>query len=131
MRDMLSSLVANLSVFNQDSKKKVMNKLERLKITVGFPDSVDTTQKVDALYAKLALSKTTFFENWLEASKYKMIIASADSKAALFDATSSMVFYEAMKNEVVIPAGALLPPLLYSPQGVPAYNYGSFGQPKQ
>lgn len=128
MRDTFSSLVANFSSLNDDSKQKIMEKLQRLKIAIGFPESVDTVKKVDALYAKLALSKATLFENWLEASKYKMDIAAGDNKEVLFDATSSMVFYEAMKNEVVIPAGALLPPLLYSPEGATAYNYGSFGQ---
>ncbi|KAH6948031.1 hypothetical protein HPB50_022469 [Hyalomma asiaticum] len=46
----------------------------------------------------------------------------------LFDATSPMVFYDVMTNQVIVPAGALLPPLLYSPRGPPAYNYGSLGQ---
>ncbi|KAL3177157.1 hypothetical protein MRX96_009854 [Rhipicephalus microplus] len=106
----------------------IIEKLAKLKVVIGYPEAVNTTKKVDALYEGLALSKSTLFENWLEASKYEQGIIFKDHETMLFDATSAMVFYDAMTHQVIVPAGALLPPLLYSPNGASAYNYGSLGQ---
>ncbi|XP_050046445.1 membrane metallo-endopeptidase-like 1 [Dermacentor andersoni] len=128
MHSTFSNMLENSSTFQGEPRQKIMDKLTKLKIVIGYPEAVNTTKKVDALYAGLTLSGATLFENWLEASKYKQKIISKDRETMLFDATSAMVFYDAMANQVIVPAGALLPPLLYSPEGAPAYNYGSLGQ---
>ncbi|KAH7979677.1 hypothetical protein HPB49_010427 [Dermacentor silvarum] len=128
MHSTFSSMLENSSTFQGEPRQKILNKLAKLKIVIGYPEVVNTTKKVDALYARLTLSGATLFENWLEASEYKQKIISKDRKTMLFDATSAMVFYDAMTNQVIVPAGALMSPLLYSPEGAPAYNYGSLGQ---
>ncbi|XP_077547490.1 neprilysin-like [Haemaphysalis longicornis] len=128
IRDTFSGLLGNLSTFPDRAKKQMSDKVNRLKVVIGFPSAVDTPNKVDALYSGLSLSGPTLFENWLEASKFKQAITLKDSKTVMFDATSSEVFYEAMQRQVIVPAAALRSPLLYSPDGALAYNYGSLGQ---
>ncbi|KAH7981750.1 hypothetical protein HPB52_000996 [Rhipicephalus sanguineus] len=128
MQSTFSGMLQNSSTFQGEPRQKIIEKLSKLKIIIGYPEAVNTTEKVDALYEGLTLSKATLFENWLEASKYKQSIISQDRETMLFDATSAMVFYDAMTNQVIVPAGALLSPLLYSPNGASAYNYGSLGQ---
>ncbi|XP_075737487.1 neprilysin-1-like [Rhipicephalus microplus] len=128
MQSTFSGMLQNSSMFHEAPRQIIIEKLAKLKVVIGYPEAVNTTKKVDALYEGLALSKSTLFENWLEASKYEQGIIFKDHETMLFDATSAMVFYDAMTHQVIVPAGALLPPLLYSPNGASAYNYGSLGQ---
>lgn len=120
----------------KDVRKLGMEKVKNIVQKIGYPTKSPDILDPAALhqyYEAINISKTEFFENVLEANKFK----TKHRFAALgkptnrdewgMSASTVNAYFDPSSNEIVFPAGIMQSPVFYDPS-VPQYlSYGAFG----
>ena len=126
LRSALKSHIMNLSWMTDSTKRKALDKLDNLKVKIGYPDKwkdysdihVDPEKSFhDNIYnASVALTKKNY-------SKLSQLV---DKEEWLMNPQSVNAYYNPTSNEICFPAGILQPPF-FNINADAALNYGRIG----
>lgn len=125
IRKALGNRIKNLDWMSQETKAKALEKLEAIRVKIGYPDKWED-------YSSIVISKNSYFQNCLNASKYayKKMLSEIDkpydNEKWHMSPQTVNAYYSPNSNEIVFPAGILQPPFFYK-DGDDAVNYGAIG----
>src|SRR3954470_902257 len=121
----LHDIIEGLDWMSPETKKKAMEKLSTFNPKVGYPDRGRD-------YSMVPISRTDYFTDVLEgnagnvAFNRKLIGKPTDRGLWGMTPPTSNAYYNPSLNEIVFPAGILLPPA-FSVENLDAVNYGAIG----
>lgn len=127
IKDELKQYLINNDWMEQETKNKAIQKLEYMKIKIGYPDIIKKN------YSLLDISPTyTLTHNILNTKKFHNKYAldnlyeTIDRDKWYMNAHSINAYYSPNMNEIVFPAGILQEPFFSIKQDI-AYNFGGIG----
>jgi endothelin-converting enzyme/putative endopeptidase len=121
----LKDSIENLEWMSPETKQKALQKLANIRPKVGYPDHWET-------YAGLEISRRDYFGNVERAVAFEekdsrgQIGKPVDRSRWGMTAPTSNAYYSPSLNEIVFPAGILVPPM-FSASADDAANYGGIG----
>jgi putative endopeptidase len=125
LRKSLSARIEKLDWMSPETKAKAQEKLEAIRVKVGYPDKWED-------YSKIAIKADDFFGNVVNCSKFHFqenlseIGKPYDKEKWHMSPQTVNAYYSPNSNEIVFPAGILQPPFFYK-DGDDAVNYGGIG----
>jgi putative endopeptidase len=125
LKTALHHRIEKVDWMTDDTREKALNKLSAMRIKIGYPDKWED-------YSGLILSRDDYYGNILSILDYNFNIEKKKAGQApdpdewFMPAHIVNAYYSPLRNEVVFPAGILLPPFfnLYADDPV---NYGGIG----
>jgi endothelin-converting enzyme/putative endopeptidase len=121
----MGSSIQSLDWMSPETKKRAMEKLATFNPKVGYPDKWKD-------YSSIPISRDTYFQNVVNASRF----AIADNRQRIgkpvdrglwgMTPPTSNAYYNPSLNEIVFPAGILVPPG-FDVNATDAVNYGAIG----
>jgi len=114
-----------LTWMSPETKQKALLKLSTFNPKIGYPDKWKD-------YSSVKISRTSYMGNVIEASKFlvrddlNLIGKPVDRGRWGMTPPTSNAYYNPLLNEIVFPAGILVPPL-FDVKANDAVNYGSIG----
>lgn len=121
--------IQNLSWMSQDTKKKAVEKLNKLTIKIGYPDK---WKDYSALTIQNPAEGGSYFQNMINISKWeyqediKKLTKPVDKTEWGMAPQVVNAYYNPSYNEIVFPAAILQPPF-YDFKADEAVNYGGIG----
>jgi len=125
LRVALGSRIDNLTWMGETTKKAAHEKLNAIRVKVGYPDKWKD-------YTKLNIKEQAYILNIFEGRKFAFaedvakIGKPVDKDEWHMTPQTVNAYYNPMGNEIVFPAGILQPPFFYL-DGDDAVNYGAIG----
>ncbi len=123
----LADYLKNNDWMEPETKNKALEKLELMKIKIGYPDVIKKP------YEKLILGETnTLVENLIITKSFynthilESLYGELDREKWLMNSHAVNAYYSPNMNEIVFPAGILQEPFFSANQDM-AYNFGGFG----
>jgi putative endopeptidase len=117
--------IQTLSWMSPDTKKKALEKLATFNPKVGYPDKWKD-------YDTVEITRDSYWSNIISARRFavkddaKMIGKPVDRSRWGMTTPTSNAYYNPLLNEIVFPAGILLPPM-FDVNASDAVNYGGIG----
>ncbi|MCI0352691.1 MAG: M13 family metallopeptidase, partial [Acidobacteriales bacterium] len=117
--------IKSLTWMGEETKKKALAKLATFKPKVGYPDKWKD-------YSSVRIRRDSFWNNVLEGRRFairddlQQIGKPVDRGRWFMTPPTSNAYYSPLRNEIVFPAGILLPPL-FDVNATDAVNYGGIG----
>jgi len=121
----LHDIIEGLDWMSAETKQKAMEKLSTFNPKVGYPDKWRD-------YSMIPISRTDYFANVMAGNEgnvaynRKGIGKPTDRGQWGMTTPTSNAYYNPLLNEIVFPAGILLPPA-FSVENLDAVNYGAIG----
>jgi len=121
----LHDIIEGLDWMSAETKQKAMEKLSTFNPKLGYPDKWRD-------YSMVPISRTDYFANVMAGNEgnvsynRKTIGKPTDRGQWGMTPPTSNAYYNAQLNEIVFPAGILLPPA-FSVENLDAVNYGAIG----
>ena len=121
----LGDQISQLEWMGPDTKKEALTKLQSFKRKIGYPD-----KWID--YSALAIEAGQYLENqrrveqFNSAREWKKVGKPVDKSEWGMSPPTVNAYYNPSWNEIVFPAGILLPPF-FDPNADDAVNYGAMG----
>ena len=121
----MHDVIEGLDWMSADTKKKALEKLSTFNPKVGYPDHWRD-------YSRIPITRTDYVADVIAASedgtRYNRNLIGKPTDRGLWGMTppTSNAYYNPLLNEVVFPAGILLPPA-FSVDNLDAVNYGAIG----
>jgi putative endopeptidase len=121
----LHDIIEGLDWMSPETKKKAMEKLSTFNPKVGYPDKWRD-------YSMVPISRTNYFGNVMAGNEgnvtYNRNTIGKPTDRGQWGMTppTSNAYYNPLLNEIVFPAGILLPPA-FSVDNLDAVNYGAIG----
>ncbi len=121
----LNDDIHSLTWMSPETKEKALKKLSTFNPKVGYPDKWKD-------YSAVTITRTTYFRNVVESSKFlvrddfNLIGKPVDRGRWGMTPPTSNAYYNPLLNEIVFPAGILVPPM-FDVNASDAVNYGSIG----
>ena len=132
MQEMIKNILAamhddilTLPWMSEETKKKALLKLSTFNVKVGYPDHWKD-------YSKVALTRDNFWNNVLAGRRFNVnddrstIGKPVDRGRWGMTPPTSNAYYTPLLNEIVFPAGILVPPA-FDVKATDAANYGAIG----
>lgn len=126
IKDALADRIKNLSWMGEETKKKAMDKLNKIDVKVGYPDKWLTYERTD-------VKNQSYVENVMNCAYAENLRMLDKLKKDKIDRTEWYMgpqtvnaYYNPLINEIVFPAAILQPPFFYE-NGDDAVNYGGIG----
>ena len=132
VQDMVKNILAalhddieQLTWMSPETKQKALLKLSTFNPKIGYPDKWKD-------YSTVKITRTSYMGNVIEASKFlvrddlNLIGKPVDRGRWGMTPPTSNAYYNPLLNEIVFPAGILVPPL-FDVKANDAVNYGSIG----
>ncbi len=125
LRYALGKHIGELDWMVEDTKKKALEKLNKMSVKIGYPDKWRS-------YDDLEIGRNSYFDNVIAASvfnfDYSMAKAGKKVDKAEWHMTPQTVnaYYNPTLNEIVFPAAILQPPF-FNMDADDAVNYGAIG----
>lgn len=126
LRNALRSHILGLSWMSDATKEKAIEKLDSMKVKIGYPDK---WKDYSEIHVDPALS---YHHNVLEASKwfvkdnYSKLGKPVDKEEWHITPQTVNAYYSPVSNEVCFPAAILQPPF-FDPEADDSMNYGAIG----
>ncbi|XP_065321082.1 endothelin-converting enzyme 1-like [Gordionus sp. m RMFG-2023] len=124
--------LTNLDWMDDLTKIKSVDKVDSLKVKIGYPEYVVDPVKLDQDYQGLDMQKDTFFKNFFsqkrvkEVNEFKRVFKPVDKERWFLPPHTVNAYYDPSKNEIVFLAGILRKP--YYDKAYPdAYLFGAIG----
>lgn len=117
--------ILTLPWMSEETKKKALTKLSTFNVKVGYPDHWKD-------YSKVELRRDNFWNNLLAGRRFNVeddrstIGKPVDRGRWGMTPPTSNAYYNPLLNEIVFPAGILVPPA-FDVKAVDAVNYGAIG----
>jgi putative endopeptidase len=121
----LNERISKLEWMSDTTKGKAVEKLEAMKLKIGYPDKWRD-------YSALAITNSSFAENMQVASAFNVAYMLSKINCPVDPTEWGMTpqtvnaYYDPSKNEIVFPAGILQPPFFFQ-DADDAVNYGAIG----
>ena len=121
----LHDIIEGLDWMSPETKQKAMEKLSTFNPKVGYPDKWRD-------YSKVPISRTDYFADVMAGNEGNVIFnrntigKPTDRGQWGMTPPTSNAYYNPLLNEIVFPAGILLPPA-FSVENLDAVNYGAIG----
>ncbi len=121
----LNDDIHSLTWMSPETKEKALKKLSTFNPKVGYPDKWKD-------YSSVEITRTSYFRNVVETSKFlvrddlNQIGKPVDRGRWQMTPPTSNAYYNPLLNEIVFPAGILVPPL-FDVHASDAVNYGAIG----
>lgn len=125
LKNALGNRIRNLSWMSGATKEKAIEKLNTIKVKIGYPDKWRN-------YDALEVSSNSYFENVLKSSifNYRYMLSKinkpVDPDEWHMSPQTVNAYYNPLDNEIVFPAGILQPPFFFRDSDE-AVNYGAIG----
>jgi putative endopeptidase len=125
LKKALSERIQNLLWMGPDTKKKALEKLNSMKVKIGYPDKWRS-------YDGLQISEDSYFKNVLISSmfNYQYMLSKVnkpvDPDEWHMNPQTVNAYYNPLDNEIVFPAAILQPPFFFKDDD-DAVNYGAIG----
>lgn len=125
LRIALRERISSLSWMSEATKVKALEKLERIRVKIGYPDKWRS-------YENLHLNNRSYYENYQAAAVFNLqyefdkIGKPADKDEWHMTPQTVNAYYHPLMNEIVFPAGILQPPFFHK-DADDAVNYGAIG----
>ncbi|KAK6744168.1 hypothetical protein RB195_011089 [Necator americanus] len=118
---------------NNETKKAVLLKVDRMDRMVAYSDVLLDNKKLDDIHEHLLLAKPPPFldmvdkmDNALSQDEFKSLLRNASRLNVYADMSSFDIYYDPSLNKLVVPTAVLQPPL-FGRSFPRAYNYGTIG----
>jgi len=121
--------IKSLSWMDEDTKLKAIEKLEKIKVKIGYPDKWKNYSKLNIVPLDQGGS---YFDNhlnlsiWGRQENLEKMHKEVDKEEWFMSPQIVNAYYNPSNNEIVFPAAILQPPF-YDFQADPAVNYGGIG----
>lgn len=135
LQDELKNMISESDWMDDKSKELMLNKLDSLKIGVGYPKIFETPQLLDQKYSYINIMVFEYLQSILniKTAEVGQILEQLGKPAAKLSAEKQVLtdplevnaFYNRMDNSINIPAGILQTPFFY--KGNDVVNYGAIG----
>lgn len=125
LKTALQHRIEKVEWMTDETREKALNKLSTMRIKIGYPDKWQD-------YSGLKLTRDDYFGNYLSILEYNFNIEknkagkAPDPEEWFMPAHVVNAYYSPLGNEVVFPAGILLPPFFNLNADDPV-NYGGIG----
>ncbi len=128
VRDIISAFrerLRKIDWMSEDTRKKALEKLDRLNVKIGHPSSFRDYSGLDIRRDDYVgnIMRSIAFETRREAARVGKPV---DRSEWLMTPPTVNAYYSPTENEIVFPAGILQPPF-FDPKMDPAVNYGAIG----
>jgi len=125
LRAALGERIRGLDWMGPDTRAAALDKLDRLTVKIGYPDTWRDESGLGA-------TRTSFAENLVRAARFEFrrdlakLGRPVDRDEWSMTAPTVNAYYNPQLNEIVFPAGILQPPF-FDPEADDAVNYGAIG----
>ena len=121
--------IQNLAWMDEGTKLKAIEKLEKIKVKIGYPDEWKDYSDLEIISLE---NGGSYFDNqlnlsiWNRQENLQKIHKDVDKEEWFMSPQIVNAYYNPSNNEIVFPAAILQPPF-YDFQADPAVNYGGIG----
>ena len=136
VEDMIKNIVANYKVriekvdwMSDETKINALNKLDKLKIKVAYPDKWDDYSSVEVKSydeGGSLLENVLNIKEFNQQNQYKKLNEKVDKDEFICSPLTINAFYDPSTNSITIPAGILQKPI-YDESASKEVNYGAIG----
>jgi putative endopeptidase len=125
LKKSLKIRITNLQWMGESTKKQALEKLEKMRVKIGYPDKWQD-------YSKLEIKRDSYLANVIRVSGflYEKNLAEfgkpVDREKWPMAPQTVNAGYSPIENQIIFPAGILQPPY-FNPEADDAVNYGSIG----
>lgn len=126
LRDALRSHIMGLSWMSDTTKKKAVEKLEAMKVKIGYPDKWKDYSEIHVDPALSYHNNVLAASKWFVKDNYSKLGKPVDKEEWHITPQTVNAYYSPVSNEVCFPAAILQPPF-FDPEADDSMNYGAIG----
>ncbi len=126
LRSALGQHIDSLSWMSVETKKKAREKLEKIKVKIGYPDKWKDYSEITIDPEKSYLENVFNASRWYVKDNYARLGKPVDKEEWHMTPQTVNAYYSPTNNEICFPAGILQPPY-FDPDADDALNYGAIG----
>ena len=126
LRNSLGKHISQLSWMSDDTKKKALEKLQSLKVKIGYPDKWKDYSEIEIDPNKSYMENALAASEWFTRDNYKRLGKPVDKDEWFMFPQTVNAYYSPQTNEICFPAGILQPPF-FDITADDAQNYGAIG----
>lgn len=126
LRKALSKHILELEWMSEETKKKALDKLETLKVKIGYPDKWKDYSEIDIDPVKSYMENALAASEWFTKDNYDRLNRPVDKDEWFMFPQTVNAYYSPQSNEICFPAGILQPPF-FDIKADDAQNYGAIG----
>ncbi len=118
--------IKKLEWMSEETKKKGIEKLEKITVKIGYPDQWEDYSKMEVSDAKSYFDNILAVREWATKKNFSDIGEPVDKSKWGMSPQTVNAYFNPLNNEIVFPAAILQPPF-YNYQADEAVNYGGIG----
>ncbi|XP_025191848.1 neprilysin-like isoform X2 [Melanaphis sacchari] len=134
LQDVFKDMISESEWMDEDTKSRILFKLDSIRIGVGYPEIFQTPELVDKKYDYVKTLENEYLQSLLNIRETEINLLLSElgkpvkfslSKQFIMDPLEVNAFYTRLDNSINIPAGILQLP--FYNKGVDVVNYGAIG----
>lgn len=126
LRGALGKHIRSLSWMSDSTKEKALEKLESLKVKIGYPDKWKDYSEIQIDPDKSYMENVLAASEWFTRDNYSKMDKPVDKGEWFMTPQTVNAYYSPLTNEICFPAGILQPPF-FDINADDAQNYGAIG----
>ena len=126
LRGALGKHIRSLSWMSDSTKEKALEKLESLKVKIGYPDKGEDYSEIQIDPDKSYMENVLAASEWFTRDNYSKMDKPVDKEEWYMTPQTVNAYYSPLTNEICFPAGILQPPF-FDINADDAQNYGAIG----
>lgn len=126
LKDALGKHIRSLSWMSDSTKEKALEKLESLKVKIGYPDKWKDYSEIQIDPDKSYMENVLAASEWFTRDNYSKMDKPVDKEEWFMTPQTVNAYYSPLTNEICFPAGILQPPF-FDINADDAQNYGAIG----
>lgn len=126
LRSALRSRIENLPWMSEETKSKAIDKLNALKVKIGYPDKWRDYSEIDIDPGRSYLENVLEAARWFTQDNYSKMDQPVDREKWHMTPQTVNAYYSPLSNEIYFPAAILQPPF-FDINADDAQNYGAIG----
>lgn len=126
LRKSLGKHISALEWMGAETKEKALDKLESLKVKIGYPEKWKDYSGIDIDPEKSYLENVLAASEWYTKDNFSKLGKPVDKDEWFMTPQTVNAYYAPSINEICFPAAILQPPY-FDPEADDAFNYGAIG----
>lgn len=126
LRGAIGKHIRSLSWMSDSTKEKALEKLESLKVKIGYPDKWKDYSEIQIDPDKSYMENVLAASEWFTRDNYSKMDKPVDKEEWYMTPQTVNAYYSPLTNEICFPAGILQPPF-FDINADDAQNYGAIG----
>lgn len=126
LKGALGKHIRSLSWMSDSTKEKALEKLESLKVKIGYPDKWKDYSEIQIDPDKSYMENVLAASEWFTRDNYSKMDKPVDKEEWFMTPQTVNAYYSPLTNEICFPAGILQPPF-FDINADDAQNYGAIG----